>query len=98
MIYVITQPCEGVCDAACVQECPVDCIHGPISLEVLESVPKEDRKSQFPGIQLFIDPSECIFCGLCEDACPVAAIFSEDEVPVEWRHYIDKNAKFFKPV
>jgi ferredoxin len=27
LTYVITQPCEGVKDATCVQVCPVDCIH-----------------------------------------------------------------------
>ena len=26
MAYVITQPCEGVKDGACVEACPVDCI------------------------------------------------------------------------
>ena len=27
-IYVIAQPCIGVKDRACVDVCPVDCIHG----------------------------------------------------------------------
>ena len=27
MAFVITQPCEGVKDASCVDVCPVDCIH-----------------------------------------------------------------------
>lgn len=27
MTYVIGQPCIGVKDAACVEVCPVDCIH-----------------------------------------------------------------------
>jgi ferredoxin len=27
MTYVITEPCKGVKDAACVEACPVDCIH-----------------------------------------------------------------------
>ncbi len=27
MTYVITEPCVGVKDAACVNVCPVDCIH-----------------------------------------------------------------------
>ncbi len=27
MAYVITAPCVGVKDAACVSVCPVDCIH-----------------------------------------------------------------------
>jgi NAD-dependent dihydropyrimidine dehydrogenase PreA subunit len=28
MTYVIAEPCVGVLDRACVQECPVDCIYG----------------------------------------------------------------------
>jgi NAD-dependent dihydropyrimidine dehydrogenase PreA subunit len=46
--------------------------------------------------QLFIDPSECIDCGLCEPECPVDAIFMEDELPAQWKSYIAKNADFFK--
>ncbi|HEU5055424.1 MAG TPA: 4Fe-4S binding protein [Kofleriaceae bacterium] len=29
MAYVITQKCAGVCDMACVDVCPCDCIAGP---------------------------------------------------------------------
>ena len=28
MAYVIAEPCVGVKDSACVDVCPVDCIHG----------------------------------------------------------------------
>ena len=28
MFYVIAEPCVGVKDKACVEVCPVDCIHG----------------------------------------------------------------------
>jgi ferredoxin len=45
---------------------------------------------------LFIDPNECIDCGLCEPECPVDAIFMEDELPAQWKDYIAKNADFFK--
>ena len=46
--------------------------------------------------QLYIHPDECIDCGLCEPECPVNAIYADTEVPPEWRHYIEKNANFFK--
>ena len=40
---------------------------------------------------LAINPAECIDCGVCVDACPVHAIFSEDEVPEKWREYTALN-------
>ena len=95
MIYVITDPCIGVCDTACVDVCPVDCIHGPIPLEELRAMPDDQRDARLAGIQLYIDPDECISCGACEPECPVDAIFEEDEVPTRWAHSILENAKFF---
>jgi NAD-dependent dihydropyrimidine dehydrogenase PreA subunit len=46
--------------------------------------------------QLFIDPNECIDCGLCEPECPVDAIFMEDELPAQWKQYSELNADFYK--
>ena len=46
--------------------------------------------------QLYIDPAECIDCGLCEPECPVDAIFMEDEVPAQWKSFIEKNAAYFQ--
>ena len=45
--------------------------------------------------QLFIDPNECIDCGLCEPECPVDAIFMEDELPDQWKGFASKNAEFY---
>ncbi len=45
--------------------------------------------------QLFIDPDHCIDCGLCEPECPVDAIFEDDEVPEQWKAYIQINADFY---
>ena len=33
------------------------------------------------GRMLYIQPDECVDCGACEPACPVTAIFYEDDVP-----------------
>lgn len=40
---------------------------------------------------LYINPDECIDCGLCEPECPVTAIFVDTDVPAEWTDYIKKN-------
>jgi len=42
---------------------------------------------------LYIDPAECIDCHACLPECPVEAIFFEDDVPAQWREYINLNAE-----
>jgi ferredoxin len=42
---------------------------------------------------LVIDPDECIDCGACVPACPVEAIFHDEDVPAEWQDYIDLNTR-----
>ena len=94
MTFIITEPCIGTCDTACVDVCPVDCIHGPIDKEGAGAeVPGLDT---LDGLQLYIDPEECIDCGACEPECPVEAIFDEDMLPDEWKEYVEINANFFK--
>lgn len=85
MAYVIAKPCVGVKDTACVDVCPMDCIH-PTKNE-----PDFDKVSQ-----LFIDADHCIDCDLCASECPVAAIFAQDDLPVEWQDFLDKNARYFR--
>ena len=94
MPYIITEPCVSTCDTACVEVCPVDCIHGPKSTEDSGLETKE------PGFNpkdkmLYINPEECIDCGACEPECPVEAIFEEDAVPKEWQKFILMNYEFF---
>lgn len=43
---------------------------------------------------LVIDPEECIDCGACVDQCPVQAIYSDDELPEQWREYALLNKKY----
>jgi NAD-dependent dihydropyrimidine dehydrogenase PreA subunit len=43
--------------------------------------------------QLFINPDECIDCGLCEAECPVNAIFVDTDVPANWKNFIELNAE-----
>ena len=44
---------------------------------------------------LYIHPDECVDCGACEPACPVEAIFYEDDVPPAWSAFTADNAAFF---
>lgn len=45
--------------------------------------------------QFFIQPDECIDCGACVPACPVNAIFPEEDVPGSDVPFIAKNREFF---
>ncbi len=82
--YIITEPCIGTKDTACVDVCPVDCIH-----------PRKDEPEFQSADMLYIHPDECIDCGACVPACPVEAIFALDETPEKWKHFIPVNAQFF---
>ena len=42
---------------------------------------------------LVIDPDECIDCMLCVPECPVDAIYADDDVPADQRHFIALNAE-----
>ena len=93
MAFVIAEPCVSTCDTACVAVCPVDCIHGPIDKTGLGA--EVEGMESVDGLQLYIDPDECIDCGVCEPECPVEAIFDEDMLPDEWTNYIEINKEFF---
>jgi len=84
MAYSICEPCIGTKDTACVDVCPVDCIH-----------PRKDEDTFEAETMLYIHPEECIDCGACVPACPVEAIFVNDEVPDQWESFKEINAKWF---
>ncbi|MDZ4775051.1 MAG: ferredoxin family protein [Planctomycetota bacterium] len=85
MTYVIAEPCIGTKDAACVEVCPVDCIH-----------PVKDSADFAKFEMLYINPDECIDCGACVPECPVDAIFDEAELPEKWASYKKINAEWFQ--
>ena len=95
MAYIICEPCVGTCDTACVEVCPVDCIHGPYDKEGAGAEAKVEGFLPKDEDSLYIDPEECIDCGACEPECPVEAIFEESEVPDEWNKYIKINYDWF---
>ena len=84
MPFIITDPCIGTKDSACVDVCPVDCIH-----------PRKDEPEFERTTMLYIHPDECIDCGACVPACPVAAIYdSEDSTPPSQKSLIEANAVY----
>lgn len=84
MPFIITDPCIGTKDTACVDVCPVDCIH-----------PRKDEPEFAHTSMLFIHPEDCIDCGACVPACPVAAIYeSPDATPANQRDLIEANRVF----
>ena len=44
---------------------------------------------------LVIDPDTCIDCELCQESCPVNAIWPEEELPPEFTEWIDKNRALY---
>jgi NAD-dependent dihydropyrimidine dehydrogenase PreA subunit len=82
MAFIITDPCIDTKDTACVDVCPVDCIH-----------PRKDEPEFAQTRMLYIHPEECIDCGACVPACPVAAIYdSPDSTPASQKDLIEANA------
>ncbi|WP_225721193.1 ferredoxin FdxA [Candidatus Vallotiella sp. (ex Adelges kitamiensis)] len=45
---------------------------------------------------LAIDPDECIDCAVCVEECPVNAIYSEEDIPVDQQQFIQLNAELAK--
>jgi NAD-dependent dihydropyrimidine dehydrogenase PreA subunit len=87
--YIIAEPCIGTKDTACVDVCPVDCIHPS------KGRTYEDGRSTYDKVpQLYIDPIECIDCGAYVPVCPVTAIFPEPDLPEKWQGYIAINASY----
>ena len=84
MPFIITDPCIGTKDAACVDVCPVDCIH-----------PRKDEPEFETATMLYIHPEECIDCGACVPACPVAAIYdSVESTPANQQDLVAANAAY----
>jgi NAD-dependent dihydropyrimidine dehydrogenase PreA subunit len=84
MPFIITDPCVDTKDTACVDVCPVDCIH-----------PRKDEPEFAQTTQLYIHPEECIDCGACVPACPVSAIYdSPESTPDSQKDLVEANAVF----
>ena len=96
MSFIIGKKCISTCDTACVDVCPVDCIHGPIDVDGAGAEVK--TLDSVEGLQLYINPDECIDCGACIDECPVEAIYEDEDICIDEEgddESVVKNYKFF---
>ncbi len=84
MAYVIAEPCIDVKDTACVEVCPVDCIH-----------PRKDESDFASERKLYIEPEICIDCGACVPVCPVQAIYALEELPEKWAHFAQVEVDWY---
>ncbi len=82
MAFAITQSCCA--DASCVEVCPVDCIH-----------PTPDEPDFGTTDILYVDPSACIDCGACADACPASAVKPVETLRGGEVVFAELNAAFF---
>jgi ferredoxin len=79
---VIAEPCIGQKDNSCTEVCPVDCIHPT------PTRPAMSRPSSCTSIRMSASTATPAL-----EACPVDAVFAEDQLPAE---YAQINANFFK--
>ena len=84
MAYVIAEPCINTKDTACVDACPVDCIH-----------PKKDEVRFEEVQQLYVDPVACIDCGACVPVCPTNSMFALEDLPPEQAQFAERNAAYY---
>lgn len=96
MTYIIAENCIDTKDTACVDVCPVDCIH-PAKDRDYHGGPENQGVQNFDEVpQLYISPDECIDCSACVPVCPVTAIFTQEDLPEKWANFIQINADYFK--
>ncbi len=82
MAYVVTDKCTKC--LSCTQVCPVSCIH-----------PAEGEAGLDTVSQVFINPADCISCGVCASECPVEAILAEEDLSADQKRFAKVNADHF---
>lgn len=82
MAYVVTDACLK--DFVCVAECSTASI-APAATDPAAATVR----------QVYINPDECIDCGNCAALCENNAIFAEDELPADKKHFAEANKNYF---
>ena len=99
MSFIIGIKCVSECDTGCVDVCPVDCIHGPIDIDGAGAEVEGLRaEGKLEGLQLYINPDECIECDACIPACPPDAIYEDEDTCIDYEgndESVKKNYEFF---
>ena len=62
----------------------------------VEVCPVDCIHSDDDADQYFINPDECIDCGVCAEVCPVEAIFFEDDLPEQWAAFKGTNKAYYQ--
>jgi NAD-dependent dihydropyrimidine dehydrogenase PreA subunit len=77
----------------------VDCIHGPIDIDGAGAEVEGLRaEGKLEGLQLFINPDECIECDACVPACPPDAVYEDEYTCIDYEgndESVKKNYEFF---
>jgi ferredoxin len=97
MSYIIGNKCISVCDTACVKVCPVDAINGPKLVDGIGSEVENMTKEELVGLQLYINPDQCIDCGACVPECPEDAIYKDEDEAIALgdSESVEKNYGFY---
>ena len=98
MSYIIGKACVDVCDTACASVCPVDCINGPVDITGMGMEVQKMTDDEKKGLQLYINPEECILCGACIPECPVDAIYQTEDETIKKKgndSSVVKNYEFY---
>ncbi len=82
MAYVVTDAC--IKDFVCVTECATAGI-----------APAENDPAAATVSQVYINPDECIECGNCASLCAQNAIYLEEDLPADKKHFAEKNKAYF---
>jgi NAD-dependent dihydropyrimidine dehydrogenase PreA subunit len=72
-----------------ITEACIDCLHRSCVKECPVDCIYEGARA------LYIQPEECINCGACVPACPVEAIYFEEDLPEPLLPHLQDNADFF---